>query len=167
MKKAVLFISLVICLLHLEAQQFDSITDNRDGQKYRIVKLGNHWWMAENLNYYTAKGSLYANNDSITNADLYRRLYLWETAINSCPSGWHVPTHAKWRTMEMVLGFEQNEPMNGNNLYGSDEGGKLKESDTAYWLAPNEGATNTSGFNALPGGHFFNKTWGYGDTAHF
>ena len=44
-------------------------------------------------------------------------------------------------------------------------GGKLKESGLSHWISPNAGATNSSGFTALPGGSSygggFNDPGGY------
>ena len=131
--------------------QTGTLTDDRDGQTYTTVKIGNQWWMAENLNYYTSSGSWYYDNDSSTYADTYGRLYDWETACNSCPTGWHLPTDEEWKTLEMYLGMSQVEADAGG-LRGTDEGGKLKETGTTHWYSPNTGATNESGFTALPGG---------------
>jgi uncharacterized protein (TIGR02145 family) len=58
-----------------------------------------------------------------------------------CPTGWHLPSDAEWTTRSNVLG--------GDNI----SGGKLKEIGTSHWFHPNFGATNSSGFSALPGGY--------------
>ncbi|MCF8330924.1 MAG: fibrobacter succinogenes major paralogous domain-containing protein, partial [Bacteroidales bacterium] len=131
-------------------------TDSRDGQTYKYVKIGNQYWMAENLNYDAGSGSwVYDNNSS--NATTYGRLYDWETACNVCPDGWHLPSDAEWTELTDYLG--------GENVVG----GKMKETGTSHWSSPNEGATNESGFSALPGGcHVGNGNFnGVGSYARF
>jgi uncharacterized protein (TIGR02145 family) len=117
-----------------------SFTDARDGKTYKIVIIGNQIWMAENLNYYTSSGSSYYNNDSATYAKTYGRLYNWATAQNVSPAGWHLPNEAEWTILFNKFG--------GITVAG----GKLKETGTSHWDSPNTGATNESGFGALPGG---------------
>ena len=88
------------------------------------------------------------NNDEASYKMLYGALYNWYTGNDSrnlCPTGWHVPTDTEWTTLTTLLG----------NL--STGGGKMKstgtlEAGTGLWSAPNTGATNESGFSALPGG---------------
>jgi uncharacterized protein (TIGR02145 family) len=55
-----------------------------------------------------------------------------------CPSGWHLPDETEWTILTEYLG--------GDSVAGS----LLK--DTLHWQSPNIGATNKSGFTALPGG---------------
>jgi uncharacterized protein (TIGR02145 family) len=58
-----------------------------------------------------------------------------------CPTGWHLPSDAEWTELTDYLGGE------------SVAGGKLKETGTTHWASPNFGATNETGFTALPGGN--------------
>ena len=84
----------------------------------------------------------YDGNES--NVATYGRLYTWYAVTDSrnvCPTGWHVPTDAEWTTLTTFLG--------GENVAG----GKLKETGTTHWTTPNTGATNETGFTALPSGY--------------
>jgi uncharacterized protein (TIGR02145 family) len=85
----------------------------------------------------------YDDNDA-ENGKIYGKLYNWY-AVNDvrglAPEGWHIPTDGEWTTFTNYLG--------GQGV----SGGKMKSRGTAYWKSPNEGATNESGFSALPGGY--------------
>jgi len=163
-----LLVCVSLCVTQLNGQVVGTLHDGRDGKDYRTVRIGNQWWMAENLNHKTRNGSLYYDNDGKTNSSTYGMLYDWNTAATSCPNGWHLPSHEEWSYLEMELGFRPNEPVSGNNMYGRDEGGMLKEAGYSHWLAPNIGASNTTGFSALPGGHFsMNQFWGRNKVGHF
>lgn len=81
------------------------------------------------------------NYDSATYAATYGRLYNWYAVVDSrglCPSGWHVPSDPEWSLMASYL---------GGQLVA---GGKMKS--TTGWSYPNSGATNSSGFSAIPAG---------------
>ncbi|NIP42879.1 MAG: hypothetical protein GWO10_23035 [candidate division Zixibacteria bacterium] len=147
------------------------------------MKIGDQCWMAQNL-----KVTHYRNLDPIPNVidngewetlttgaycnydndeayvATYGRLYNWyavNDSRNISPVGWHVPSDAEWKELEMYLGMSQAES-DATGLRGTDEGGKLKEAGTIHWYAPNTGATNESGFFALPGGYRAS----YGDFLH-
>jgi len=136
-KSLLMTIAIFIIANRLAAQETGTYTDSRDGKTYKTVKIGTQTWMAENLAYKTDSGCwAYENNKS--NVTTYGYLYNWETANNVCPAGWHLPSDAEWTTLTDYVGGE------------SVAGGKLKS--TTGWSSPNTGATNESGFTALPGG---------------
>jgi uncharacterized protein (TIGR02145 family) len=145
-----------------------------DGNTYITVRIGNHWWMAENLkvihysngdaipnvigdsdwgNLNTGAYCNYQNDES--NVETYGRLYNWHAvgdSRNLAPDGWHVPTDEEWKELERYLGMNQTEVDIEDDWRGTDEGGKIKEAGTKHWYSPNTGATNESGFSALPAG---------------
>ncbi len=57
-----------------------------------------------------------------------------------CPAGWRVPNDTAYAILATYLGGD------------AQAGGKMKETGMTHWASPNTGATNTSGFTALPGG---------------
>ena len=116
-----------------------TIIDSRDGQIYPTVQIGTQCWLQKNMNYNTGNSWCYEDNSS--NCDIYGRLYDWHTALKVCPKGWHLPSDEEWTTLTDFL---------GNTKVA---GGKMKETGTSYWKSPNEGASNSSGFTVLPGGH--------------
>ena len=120
-------------------------TDPRDRQTYATIEIGSQIWFAENINYEIGDSWWYDNSSA--NGDVYGRLYTWDAALNACPSGWHLPTDEEWKTMEMYLGMSQSEADN-TGWRGTDEGEKMKSTSSWY-----DNGTNSSGFNALPGGN--------------
>ncbi|HDS01102.1 MAG TPA: hypothetical protein ENO22_02595 [candidate division Zixibacteria bacterium] len=144
-----------------------------DGNTYFTVEVGDQCWMAQNL-----KVTHYSNGDPIPNvtdggvwgglttgaycdynneagnAAIYGRLYNWYAVIDIrdiAPEGWHVPTDAEWKQLEIFLGLSLAEA-DAEGWRGTDEGGKLKEIGIMHWGSPNTGATNESGFTVLPAG---------------
>ena len=133
-----------------------TITDSRDGKVYEIIRIGIQWWMAENLNFDSGSGC-WIYEDDPGHADLFGRLYDWQTASEACPEGWHLPDDGEWAALIDFLG--------GENVAG----GKLKSTGTVLWSGPNAGATNESRFNALPGGDrdAFGNYYAPGQSANF
>jgi len=112
------------------------LTDSRDGKKYKYVKIGSQTWMAENLNYNANGSKCYEDKES--NCQKYGRLYDWETAMKSCPSGWHLPNNKEWEELVDFAGSIWE-------LVGA----KLKAK--SGWNGGGNG-TDDYGFSALPGG---------------
>ena len=133
-----------------------------DGNVYHTDTIGTQVWMVGNLKttHYndgtaiplvkdstswandTTPGYCYYNNDSAKYENPYGVLYNGY-AVNTgklAPAGWHVPTDSEWNVLITYLG--------GKGVAG----GELKEASIGHWLPPNTGATNVTGFSALPGG---------------
>jgi len=123
---------------------------------------------------YDYQGSSVSEAKATSNYATYGVLYNWPAAMAGassssanpsglqgvCPDGWHLPSDAEWKELEMYLGMSQTEA-DGTGWRGIDEGGKLKETDTTHWKSPNFAATNESGFTALPGGfrYYYDDTF--------
>jgi uncharacterized protein (TIGR02145 family) len=164
------FILVFIVLIIVSCKKQDdfpaTITDI-DGNVYSTVKIGDQLWMAENLKTVkykdgtpintnltyvdwenTTEGAFGKNNVSPGYDFNY---YNW-FAVNSgklCPKGWRIPVKGDWEALGIYLGGE------------AVAGGKLK-STSSLWDPPNAGATNSSGFNALPSGFHYG-----GSTSNF
>jgi uncharacterized protein (TIGR02145 family) len=128
--------------------QSDSFTDPRDGETYKVVKIGNQMWMAENLRFNASGSWLNPDNPS----DAYGRLYGAKMAQTICPNGWHLPSDNEWNELEIFLGMSQTETSTSN--WRGKHAPKLKS--TMGWgttLADSANGTNSSGFNAFPSGY--------------
>ncbi len=146
----------------LNMATLDSTITDIENNHYRIIQIGMQVWMAENLkttkyrngenitNVTTASGwnqaktGAYCNYDNSGNLHtIYGSLYNFYAIAdtrNIAPAGWHVPGNTEWDLMINLIG--------GKTVAG----GKLKETGSAHWQSPNMGATNETGFTALPGG---------------
>lgn len=150
-------------IIYSQSSSFNTIgyyfTDPREKRPYKIITIGNQIWFGENLKYLPRVNS--SNTLSVDNACYYvngyhgqsldsaRRtlnyhtygvLYNYKAALSACPVGWHLPSAEEWDELADSLG--------GRDIAG----GKLKEMGYEHWSYPNVGATNSSGFTALPGG---------------
>jgi uncharacterized protein (TIGR02145 family) len=143
-----------------------------EGNVYKTITIGTQTWMAENLkstkynngdiigttvpdtlNLYNIEDPKYqwAYNGDESLVAVYGRLYTWYAVSDSrniCPKGWHVPSVGEWTILQDFLGQDV-------------AGGKLKESGLAHWYDPNTGATNETGFTALPGGYRWTSDFSY------
>jgi uncharacterized protein (TIGR02145 family) len=135
------------------------LTDSRDGQTYKTVKIGTQTWMAQNLNYKV--DSSWCFNDSASNCSNYGRLYHWTALMDLntsydttswqatfphqgvCPNGWHVPSNPEWTTLMRYVDSAKS-------------GTELKS--TSGWLkgtwtpSGNQNGTDIFGFRILPAG---------------
>jgi uncharacterized protein (TIGR02145 family) len=148
---------------------FLTLLKDVEGNTYKVVRIGDQIWMAENLRTtkYRSGVSVQAvrgrsvtwgeltsgawcsyKDDPAFYAPTYGHLYNWYAIADArglCPAGWHMPGDGEWTVLIDELG--------GSELAG----GKMKatgtlEAGTGLWRAPNTGANNSSGFSGIPGG---------------
>jgi len=144
------------------SEQIQYLVEDIDGNVYKTVKIGHQTWMTKNLKTtrfndgtpiplvtggaawaaLSAPAYCWYNNDSVSYKNTYGALYNGYAVMTGklCPTDWHVPSDEDWTKLINYLGGE------------SFAGDRLKETGTDYWVSPNTGATNESGYTALPGG---------------
>ena len=127
------------------------------GVEYALVEADDRCWFKQNLNTSqyrdgtalsevveeAAWNSLTEEGAYVTYGpdSVYGKLYNgYAAARDLCPQFWDVPTVGEWQALSDAFG--------GN----AASGGSLKEGGLGHWQSPNAGATNSSGFTALPGG---------------
>lgn len=135
---------------------YGTLTDERDGQTYRTIKIGEQTWMAENLRYEvpTGNSAFYENNPD----SKYGRLYTWAGAVGktndecgfghlcelsgrvqgACPTGWHLPSKEEFEMLIAAVGDT------------TDAGTKLKSK--SGWDDEGNG-TDEFGFTMVPAGY--------------
>lgn len=131
--------------------------DNRDGKTYRMVKIGDQTWMAQNLNYAGGNNSWCYEDDS-KNCDKYGRLYDWNTAKSVCPEGWHLPTIGAIDSL-----------INHAGEYHPDNDVEKGLKSAEGWNSPEENGDDYWHFSVIPGGGWDSKFeyQGEGSAAYF
>ena len=166
---------------------YDTMTGN-DDTVYKTVKIGNQWWMAENLRetkyndattievetndaawkyageLQYARRCVYDDNES--NAANYGYLYNWfvvgpANTHEIAPTGWHVPTDGDWKALEIALGMSESDA-NSHNFRGTNQGSKMAGRADLWQDNTIELDANfgASRFTAVPGG-FRSGSFGY------
>ncbi|MCL2207911.1 MAG: hypothetical protein FWB90_07460 [Fibromonadales bacterium] len=134
-----------------------TFTDKRDGKAYKIVKIGEQTWMAENLGYIVAGSKCY-NNDQI-NCAKYGRLYSWSMAMalpptcdatscssqiqqkhqGICPEGWYISKTEDWNKIKDLQlmakeGWDDCSPFGTGNpsLCGNSQGFSAMPGGSSY-----------------------------------
>ena len=152
---------------------YDSIIDSRDGQIYKIVKIGSQVWMAENLNYADSvktpslKGKSWCFEKDPEKCAVTGRIYLWAAAIDSMkfatdadnPQDCGYGKICKLSTKEQgicPLGWHLPTKTEWETLFtevgGLSTVGKMLKSLTGWNFSGN--GTDAYGFSALPAGDF-------------
>lgn len=128
--------------LRNDMRKGEILVDERDGRKYKTVKIGQQIWMAENLNHPLRGSHCYKNNAA--NCRKYGQFYSWGDAIEVCPDGWHLPSVDEFK--ELI------------EYAGGESAGKSLKSATGWAKKDGKDCNGTDeyGFSArAAGGNFF------------
>jgi uncharacterized protein (TIGR02145 family) len=161
-----------------QTRDYGSVSDY-EGNMYKTIDLGSQKWMAQNLSAtrfndgkvillvkdttawskLSEPGYCWYKNEEASFKEEYGALYNWN-AVNTgklCPGGWHIPTDEEFTVLSDYLGGEMV------------AGGKMKVAGLTYWVDPNTGADNSSGFTGLPGGfrYFDGKFFDFGFSGYW
>jgi uncharacterized protein (TIGR02145 family) len=151
---------------------YGTLTDSRDRNNYKTVKIGGATWMAENLKYAPSDGNSWCYGGNLKSADpecvKYGRMYDWATAmgINAsynrgkwdggdtrhrgvCPAGWHLPSRGEWDNLAKSAGGKMSSDYAVKHDW-LNAGTKLK---SATGWNNNGNGTDNYGFSALAGGN--------------
>ncbi len=142
------------------------VTKYPNGANVPLVTSDLTWLNLEDNN--SDDAYCYFNNNTSGEKDIYGALYTWAAAMNGantsssnqsgiqgiCPDGWHIPSDAEWKELEMYLGMSQAEA-DDENWRGTNEGSKLAGNE-ALWTTgdlTNNIEFGVTTFNGLPGGY--------------
>jgi len=140
--------------------------DSRDGTEYPYVKIGDQIWMAENVKVRLSDSvGTWCYSSAEENCDTYGRLYTWEKAMIACPAGWHLPTDAEWKKLEIFAGMSASDADSLDWRITGSVGIGLKA--RKGWNSGGNGE-NTYRFSAIPSGIFEKNLYNFiGDLTSF
>ena len=132
------------------------VTTYRNGDPIPQVTSPTEW---ENL---TTGAWCYYKNDPAYGA-IYGKIYNGYAVTDPrglAPEGWHIPNNAEWIELVNCLGGASvaGGALKSTGTIELDPNGLIDEL-AGLWATPNTGATNSSGFTALPSGFRGYQGW--------
>ncbi len=165
------------------SNETSSFIDARDNTEYTTVKIGDDWWMSENLNYdlkdpnnlndlndpnnlkdpnnhnnrnnRTSESDCYENNEN--NCAVFGRLYDYPSALIACPEGWKLPSDEDWQNLEKSIGMNKAEIAQYGNR-GYNESTLLREFGNSGFNAKLSGAWGGGFYNLHRAAYFWTST---------
>lgn len=115
--------------------------DERDGDTYGWVRVGELEWMTENFRYASAGALHYIESSTLTMSEVedfvktYGRLYNMESAIAAVPKegGWRIPTDEDWQRLERNIGMSEEE-IDQTGWRGAGVGILLRDKKSSFHL---------------------------------